>query len=257
MKKWNINELIWFGILVAFSIYLLNLIVSGSILHFIHPKMVKFAIGSFSVFLFLAIYQVLVLINGRSSKELRLGYLLFILPLLFGFALEPQGLDESITMRRSTTIASANHLNESFIFSSNVDPVELLLTDDVLVIDETNFDGALKQVKNDLEQYSGTRVSISGFIDLQTHDQAISNSFIISRLLVTCCAADALPIGLLTTYEGVEDWEEYSWIHVIGTIEQVLYFDPWTNTEYIAPLIHIEYIEEIDRPDVIYVYPSS
>jgi len=49
MKRFNINKLIWFIILVLFTYYVHNLFNTGKISMYIHPKMFKYVLFSFNV----------------------------------------------------------------------------------------------------------------------------------------------------------------------------------------------------------------
>ncbi len=255
MKNINWNELIWLGILFSFSLYLFFLITSGDILYYIHPRSIKFTIPTMIIFFILTIFQVKRAIDA-PKKPLHLGYLIFVLPLILGITVMPQGVTEQIIYTRGFTVSQTQQTDGFSLFhdyrSSGTDNY---ITEEILVIEESFYDDALNDIKDNTDLYVGQKVRISGFIF--RHDHFDDNTFFISRLLITCCAADALITGILAEYEGISDYDDYEWVEIQGVIDSVDYFDPWTDTNYEAAIIIAESLQQIEKPLYPYVYPSD
>jgi len=255
MRNVNWNELIWFAILFSFSIYLFFLIASGDILYFIHPRSVKFTISTMAIFSLLTIFQVKRIINA-PRRPLHLGYLIFILPLIMGITIAPRGVTEQIAHTRGISIATTQQEKGFSLFSTTGSSTKGgYATEGILVIDDSIFEGAVNHIKNNIDLYEGQQISLSGFIF--RHDHFDDDTIFISRLLITCCAADAMITGILADGEGLSDYEDYEWIEIQGVIDRVIYFDPWLNMEYEAPIVRASTSRSIEKPLYPYVYPSE
>lgn len=254
MKKINWNEFIWFTILLGFSVYLYHLLLSGEILYFVHPRSVKFTTVTMLVFFVLTIFQVKQ-ITRRPHVPMRLGYLIFILPLLLGVTVAPQGVREDIAVLRGITVAADQHREGFSLF--NQDRLNRIdySREDVLVIDDVFFDDALNEVRDNIDHYVGQKVSLYGFVFRQDHFD--ESTFFISRLLIVCCAADSLITGILAESDEIYQFENYEWLEVTGVIDRTTYYDPWVDQTYEAPIVRVDSLNERDRPQVPYVYPRD
>ncbi len=254
MKRINWNEFIWFGILLGFSVYLYHLLITGEILYFVHPRSIKFSLLTMFFFFVLTIFQVK-RITQQPKRPVKLGYLMFILPLLLGATAAPKGITEEIAVIRGINVAAPEQREGFSLFdASNLQRIDYV-QDDILVIDDVFFDDALNEIKGDLDKYQGQRVSLYGFVHRQDHFD--ENTFFISRMLLACCAADALITGILGEYEGIDAFDEYDWVEVTGVIHRMMYYDPWVDQTYEAPLVRIEHLQGRERPTVPYVYPRD
>ncbi|SCY44349.1 TIGR03943 family putative permease subunit [Alkaliphilus peptidifermentans] len=254
MKKININEAIWFGILIGFSYYIYNLLMTAEILYFVHPRMIKFVIAALLVFILLTIFQVKKLTRRSNSSKIKIGYIMFILPLLIGTTIAPQGLNEEVALKRGISVANTQSNNTS-LFRKTIDESKGFRTEEILDITPDIFDGALSHMKNSVDDYVGQRVRISGFIEKQ--DTYPTSTFVVARMLMVCCAADTLVKGLLAEWEGIDDFEKFQWVEIEGIIEKTEFYDDWLGQSYVAPIIKVDTIKEIERPTELYVYPSK
>ncbi len=93
--------------------------------------------------------------------------------------------------------------------------------------------------------FDGKYLSVSGFV----HDLPdLPDGFVkVSRFIVRCCAADAVPVGLLLQKSNTEiQLESGQWINVQGVIK----YDKQKDLLFILP----SSIEFIDQPKNPYVY---
>ncbi|WP_343216272.1 hypothetical protein [Clostridium frigoris] len=77
----------------------------------------------------------------------------------------------------------------------------------------------------------------------------MENEFVPARLMMTCCAADLAPVGLLANYDKAKDLKQDTWIKVTGKIKDLNY-----NGEK-TPIIIVESIKNTEKPKIEYVYP--
>lgn len=253
-KKSAVNSWIWVGIQIAFASYLFFLLISGDIMHFLSPKMLPFAWGGACGFFFLGLVHLKRALRPGNARPLKLGFILFIIPLLLGFGMPGKQMHEEIAVQRGTTIARGNSLDSLGVFETPADYRNDFRVEDVLEIDEIRFDRILQDFQDRPEHYKGQEVELIGFVARQSHFE--ENMFIVSRLLMTCCVADTSLIGLLVDYEGAGDFENFEWLRVKGVMDYLDFYDLWIDREYVAPIIRLTQYERTQRPLNLYIYPE-
>jgi putative membrane protein len=72
-------------------------------------------------------------------------------------------------------------------------------------------------------RYQGQRVSVTGMI---FHDEKLKLHFgemnaVIYRFLMSCCAADALPLAIAVESDHVSEFENEQWVRIEGTFELI------------------------------------
>lgn len=68
-------------------------------------------------------------------------------------------------------------------------------------------------------------------------------------MMMTCCAADMQPVGVLAQWNDVPTLTDGEWIEVTGTLSK----KPYKNS--FDPLIIVETIKKVDPPQREYIYP--
>ena len=71
----------------------------------------------------------------------------------------------------------------------------------------------------------------------------------LSRFTMSCCVADAFPIGMPVSGDSADDFEAGVWVQVRGVLQAADYdgdFMPVLNAESITP---------VDEPEQPYLYP--
>lgn len=116
------------------------------------------------------------------------------------------------------------------------------------ISDEQFYDWITEIFKN-TDKYIGYTVTVNGmvFIDKEFMGE---NQFVPSRLLMSCCAADALPSGLIANYKEVSKLKEGEYLRVSGKLIMGEY-----NSQK-GPVIDVNKIEPGEKPKNLYVYPK-
>jgi putative membrane protein len=97
------------------------------------------------------------------------------------------------------------------------------------------------------EEFRGQTADVIGFV---YHDPRLPNhQFLVGRLTVTCCVADAFAIGMVVEWPQAAEMVENAWVHVRGEV-QVVEVDGQR-----LPLIIAESIKETDSPPQPYLFP--
>lgn len=194
MKKFNIDELIWFIILILLDLSIIFLIKSGNITNFVSSDMIIYFYLSIIILSVFAVFQFgrIFTIKRRvetTNKFIPLTFtlcigviLLYIFPLLKG--------NEDI--------------NEDLLFKNHTDAI---------IINSENYN-ILNKIEEDKDEYEGKNILFLGYID---KDKSSSDFIIVTRQMIKCCQADKEKIQIKV--KGIEsNLEEGQWITIYGKI---------------------------------------
>lgn len=100
------------------------------------------------------------------------------------------------------------------------------------------------------DRIEGTRVDIVGFVHRE-HD-FVGDYVTVARFTITCCAADASPMGLLVRWPSAAGLEKDRWIHVCGHLTTgTLEYEP--QKYMLTPYVQAESIEPMAAPAQPYI----
>jgi putative membrane protein len=250
--KFNVNEFIWFAILVGFSYYFYKLIYTGKLSYFIHPKMFKYCYFAVFALALMAVYQLSDVFTQSSHMKIKYGYLLFIFVLFLGFVISPKGLNAQAALNRGIysldrRINTGDNRNEDI---EKKTPVKRIPRGSVEV-NEKNYMQVLNEIHNNLDSYEGKSITITGFVYREASFD--SKNFVAARMLVNCCAADAEVVGYLCKYNNKLQFPKGQWVKVTGVIDrtEIEHEDKGKKT---VPVIDVLKVTRISEPDNKYVY---
>ena len=93
----------------------------------------------------------------------------------------------------------------------------------------------------------GEQATVSGFV---FHEKDAANDrFLLSRFVITCCAADAVPIGLQVYWPSSDTLVEDQWVEVSG------HFELKTHKGQQTPVLIADIVTLQEVPDQPYLYP--
>lgn len=96
-------------------------------------------------------------------------------------------------------------------------------------------------------QFNGLPVDVVGFVYREPlHPE---DGFMLARFTMSCCVADAFPIGMPVIADGAREFEAGEWLRVQGALKASAF-----GAE-ILPLLFAERIERVDEPRQPYLYP--
>ncbi len=99
----------------------------------------------------------------------------------------------------------------------------------------------------DPTSFNGQTAEVIGFV---YRDPSLNNTqFMVSRFVVTCCAADGTALAMVVNWPNLADLPDNTWVRVRGPVEAV-----FLNGQPI-PRINAEVVEEVPQPDHPYMYP--
>lgn len=244
MKKINLNDILWFLILLIFTIYLGYLVYTGNISIFIHPKMQKFVIFTLVVFFMLSIIQFKRAITiSNHNHKFKVSALIFFLPLILGLVINPQKLNaEMINKKGLSEMKEHTHAHEFLNDDEGLKFMEICN----LLYEKNNTDLNGHVHKQNFESADNLEVSITGFVYREKESSA--DRIILSRLVMTCCAADTQFMGVVCEVPKGLNLENNQWIRIKGKVVE----DKNSDKKFIIKADNVEIIEE---PNNQYIYP--
>lgn len=259
MKRINFNELLWFIILVSFAYFIYDLFDTRKINLYIHPKMFKYVLFSFFVFALLGIFQIRRILTPNKIKKMKFGYIIFIVPLFLAFSVNPDSLSAQVISNKGTNIVS-NNLNrkeetkiQDIDKSVQLDTANSENIDIYYNADAEGFKNILVNAYSDLDSMIGKDFILCGFVYRESNFD--TNQFVISRLLMSCCAADTQIAGLLCEWDEGSKLQENEWVKVTGTMDTTIYFNEYMNQEENVPVIRVIQVDSVKAPKDQYIYP--
>jgi len=154
-----------------------------------------------------------------------------------GIFLPPKTLSSITASQRSIDLNSINLTEESIsaVQNFNKSTTNYSLGDWI----------AMQNFNPDPNFYIGKEVKVSGFLYKPSNLHLDTNTVIIARFIITCCAVDARPVGLRLNISNHSEFKENDWIEAVGK------FNLDNNNELIIIPESINIIEEPSNP---YIY---
>jgi putative membrane protein len=277
-KKLNLNELIWFLILVGFTCYFYMSISTGKITLFVHPKMVKYVKFAVCFFIVLAVFQGRNIFSDKKVKPLKIGYFMFLIPLALGILLKSGELSidtvisKGFSLTSQLKINSLNHKHTTLggeaeqcddknhnhgakdaniSLKNPIESIQLLKVGAIVMTNE-NFINNYEDIYGNSSNNIGRVINMKGFIYKQK--ELREEEFILSRMLVSCCMADVQLVGLLCDYKGERVFTEGSFVSIEGILGQREYKDPKSGETVVIPIIQVTKMERVDKLSNEYIY---
>jgi putative membrane protein len=160
------------------------------------------------------------------------------IPLLLGTLVPARPLDASVIESRGVS-------NEALISSTGSDSgLELSTPADQRTI--LDWVRSFNYSENPAE-FWGETADVIGFV--YQDPRLEPNQFLLSRLAITCCVADAFAIGMVVEWDQASELSNNTWVHVRGEVQSIE-----LNGE-IIPLIIAESVKETAEPAQPYLFP--
>jgi uncharacterized repeat protein (TIGR03943 family) len=166
-----------------------------------------------------------------------LGLLIIFLPLILGWLVPPKPLGANAFSNREINVGSL----KSVAPPGNNERMGL-------ISGEKNIIDWLVDIQNSAspDEMRGQEARVIGFV---YRDERFSESqFLVGRFIVSCCVADASPVGLVVQGDETADFENDQWIEVNGHFETGMFDGEET------PILIIDSIEAIEPPAQPYLY---
>lgn len=243
-------------IILSYALIMMYVVFSGLISKFVHPRMIPYIVTCgiiLLIFFVIDIFNKKAVINDKFNKS----DIIYIFPLILMLFINNGDLSANAISNKGINIGKSsieniqsNDFNNALKIAAQMDKAEAankVVEVKNIEVNNKNYIETLMNMSDTLDSFVGSEISIDGFI---FRDKTMkSNEFVIGRLAITCCTADAQLIGYLCKYDGdCSTIIDHNWYNVKAKIETIV------QDGVLLPYFNIEKIIEIDKPTDEYIY---
>jgi uncharacterized repeat protein (TIGR03943 family) len=162
------------------------------------------------------------------------GLFLVLLPVALGLLMPPKPLGAAAMVNRDISIDSLTSASNTIIAKPKGNRNVL----DWLIDFRTAKDPAA---------FAGEEAKVIGFV--YRDDRFAPEEFMVARFVLSCCAADASPLGLVVRWPEGASLADDSWVEVEG------HFEPGRFAGEEMPILIAESVTPTEIPERPYLYP--
>ncbi len=237
----NPNPIAWVktAILLGLGLYFSWLIISGNLTNYINQRFAWLAVVGAAVFIGLA----LVTIYGNLRADEDCGHehfpigwdilLITSLPLLLALIVPSRSLGIE-AVNGGISLSPVGVASQAAFQRS---PLDRNILDWLREFDRAPSPAA----------FNGTAADVVGFI--YREPAFAEDSFMISRFTMSCCVADAFPIGMPVSASQAADFETGVWARARGELRAANFGGD------VMPVLFAESLEAVEEPRQPYLYP--
>ena len=233
-----------------------TLIASGRITIFLHPRSVFIVKIAWVIILGMTLNDFRTFFSRHTQVRFDWRTVVWFLPLAIGLMVHPTGLSSQVAMQKgvsSLSISSQKHSSSGKSGQSIVPGLTRGAIDDTLH-DNTMYI-TLDSIYHNRELFDGSRITMTGFIAPDT--MFGRHSFFLTRMMVACCAADAMPIGFYCIADSRMGLLENDWAQLTGRVEIRSLKIPGQDQTDTIPVLRIIGAQKVKPPQQQYVYPVA
>ncbi len=117
----------------------------------------------------------------------------------------------------------------------------------VTEISPNNYTNILKATHDDIDSYVGKEIKFSGYVyrvlDFNEKQFVLARNMLID--------SQAFVVGFLCEYDGISEFDDGSWVEIVGTVTKGKYH----NQD--IPIIKIDSLTQINQPENPFVSPPD
>lgn len=237
-------------LLIALGIFLYSRVLGDSILFYINQRFVSLTLLAAVGFILVGASYLLATRrehgDGHDDHDHGAlswpGLLILALPVVLGWLVPPQPLGASALGNREINVGGSSSLSSISAPRSNEATMGVISGEKNIVDWLREFERA-----PDPAGFAGEEVHVIGFV---YRDQRFAEDrFMVGRYIVSCCVADASPVGLVVQWPEGAALAADQWVEVGGR------FDVGTFDGVEMPIIVAEDVTLTDPPPQPYLYP--
>ena len=242
MKKFNLDEFVWFITLILMAAGLVYRIRTGKISFYMGDKMIKYIYAAIFMLSVISIFQVINIFTPKNNINLKVKYIPIILALIIGII--------SVKSQDSFRHRQLNNV----LINEYTEDREHKHTDylkdkkeygQFIKIDDDNLE-VLEEIQIDPEKFIGKEIELCGFICKENYLK--NTQFVIGRIIMTCCAADSKIVGILAEDKDIIKVKENEWVTVRGVINYTTINDD-DGVSHKVPVINIDNLVKSRNPE--------
>ena len=270
-KNTRLQVILQTVILFGFALYFTSVVVSGSAYRYVHERHVPMLLLSAAVFFSIGVLKLKRVVQESQSRtslfnngyaavfdrfegDSRSGY-----AGVFGSAVFAVALAGMVVAAKTgiafSQFSYADSLGSQYTAApparsalTRIAPPQLPLQDGRIIMDDDTFSLWLTELYTKLDKWVGTEITAVGSV-WKDSELFEPHDFALARMMMTCCAADMQPVGLLAQWSGAQELTDGEWVEITGTLSKKPYkagFDPY---------IIVASVKKIDSPGREYIYP--
>lgn len=239
-----VEKLLKSAIVVALGVYLGSRLLNGTLEFYIHPRfellVLLAAVGLLVVGASFFLYER----NGHEheghshSSVSWVGLLIVLVPVVLGLLVPPRPLGAAAVGNREIQVGTL-----SSVAPPTSDNQMGLIRGEKNILDwladfQRNPDPAI---------FNGVEADVIGFV--YRDDRFGTDEFMVGRFIISCCVADAAPIGLIVQTADAGIWQSDQWVQVKGHFEK----GRFGNAD--MPILIADEIIATEQPRQPYLYP--
>ena len=227
------------ALLLGMGVYFFLLILTGKITYYINMRFAWLVVVGAAIFIVLAlvnIYSNLKEADEDCHEHYQIGWdilLIVALPLLLALLIPSR----SLGIEAVNGGISLNPVGVAGPSAFQRSPLDRNILDWLREFDRASSPAA----------FNGTAADVIGFV--YREPSFADDSFMISRFTMSCCVADAFPIGMPVSGPGASDFATGAWARVQGELKAADFGGD------IMPVLFADTIEAVDEPQQPYLYP--
>ncbi|MFR9240064.1 MAG: TIGR03943 family putative permease subunit [Clostridium baratii] len=241
----NKRELIDLIILFFITSIFYYLIIGDNIEIFLNPRMNKYIIFAFIIFVSLTINQFFNAFTINTFRAVRRGALVFLvlilafISLIYRNDLKKELVNEEINKEISY---EEDNFNEIYKITERLNS-ENKEDKNTIVLNSDNYTRIFPNIMENPNEFKSKKIKTEGLV--YKSKEINNNEFTIAREVMSCCVADVQIVGLMCEYDNSVDLKENEWVSVEGVID----------VKYNKPVINVKEVIKLEKPKNSYIYP--
>ena len=241
----NKRELIDLIILFFITSIFYYLIIGDNIEIFLNPRMNKYIIFAFIIFVALTINQFFNAFTINTFRAVRRGALVFLvlilafISLIYRNDLKKELVNEEINKEISY---EEDNFNEIYKITERLNS-ENKEDKNTIVLNSDNYTRIFPNIMGNPNEFKSKKIKTEGLV--YKSKEINNNEFTIAREVMSCCVADVQIVGLMCEYDNSVDLKENEWVSVEGVM------DVKDN----KPVINVKEVIKLEKPKNSYIYP--
>lgn len=243
--RFNKRELIDLIILFFITSIFYYLIIGDNIEIFLNPRMNKYIIFAFIIFVALTINQFFNAFTINTFRAVRRGALVFLvlilafISLIYRNDLKKELVNEEINKEISY---EEDNFNEIYKITERLNS-ENKEDKNTIVLNSDNYTRIFPNIMENPNEFKSKKIKTEGLV--YKSKEINNNEFTIAREVMSCCVADVQIVGLMCEYDNSVDLKENEWVSVEGVM------DVKDN----KPVINVKEVIKLEKPKNSYIYP--
>ncbi|MCL4869522.1 MAG: TIGR03943 family protein [Anaerolineae bacterium] len=234
-------------ILIATGLFLYSRVLNNSILFYINQRFITLTVAAAIGFIIVAVSYYRRAMHDHDHDHgdhgdhehgnlTWLGWLIVAIPVIFGLLVQPQPLGAAAVGNREINISSV----------TSVTAPQSQGRINLQVGEKTIVDWLVEFQRREPTQFNGEKAIVTGFV---YRDERFGDErFLVARFILSCCVADASPVGLVVQWPESLELPQDQWVEVRGHFEVGLF----EGLE--IPILIADEVKPIPAPSNPYLY---